>query len=90
MTTEDEATETPAPNANDGRRRLREARWIGIALVLALGGIVAAIAGALPDSLIGWALALGVLGFFVLLVFARFLPDRALGGRVGRARSRAR
>ena len=91
MPTEEEATETPTLEANDdGRHPLRRARWIGIALLLVLGGVVAALAGALPDSPIGWAVAVGVLGFIVLLVGARFVPDRALGGRVGRARARAR
>lgn len=79
----------PLPEAN-GMSRVRRARWIGIALVLLFGGIIAAIAGALPDGVIGRVLAYGVLGLIVLLVLARFVPDSWLGGRVGRARGRAR
>jgi hypothetical protein len=85
----EQETKPRAPEAN-GRRRIRRARWIGIALVVVFGGIVAAMAGALPDGVIGRVLAYGVLAFILLLVLARFVPDRWLGGRVGRARARNR
>ncbi len=88
MTTEGEGTEVPAPNADERRRRIRKARWIGIGLVIVLGGAVAAWAGALPDGVIGRVLAYGVLAFIVLLVVARFIPDTWLGGRIGRLRGR--
>lgn len=73
-----------------GHGRIRRARWIGVALVVVLGGIAAAVAAALPDGKTGLVLAYGVLGFIVLLVLARFIPDHWLGGRVGRARERGR
>ncbi len=73
----------------DSKGRIRSARWLGIVLVLVLGGAVAAWAGALPSGIGGWIVAIAVLGFIGLLVFARFLPDSAFGGRVGRARNKA-
>lgn len=68
---------------------VRKARWIGIALVLVFGGIVAGAAAALPGSAVGLVLAFGVLAIIVLLALSRFLPDSAFGGRVGRARARS-
>ena len=69
---------------------VRKARWLGIVLVLVFGGAVAAWAASRPDSAIGKLLAFAVIAFIVLLVLARFLPDSAFGGRVGRNRARGR
>lgn len=76
--------------AENGPQKIRTSRWIGIVLVLVVGGAVAAWAASLPDSPIGAVIAVGIVAFIVFLVVARFIPDDALGGRVGRARDRNR
>lgn len=82
-----------SPKATDEGKimatEVRKARWLGIVLVLVIGGAVAAYVGSLPDSGIGQVIAYAVIAFIVLLVIARFLPDSAFGGRVGRARARS-
>ncbi len=63
MTTDDEAQ----------RRKIRTARWIGIVLVLVLGGAVATVAASADSSVIGWILAVGVLVLIGAGIVARFV-----------------
>ncbi|WP_296667712.1 hypothetical protein [Demequina sp.] len=81
---------TPASEEKGGMGRTRKARWLGIVLVLAVGGAAAAWAASQPDSGIGKVIAYGLLGIILLLVLSRFMPDSWFGGRVGRNRARGR
>ncbi len=88
MTSAQEPTPTPEPGWRPSRTR--KARWLGIVIVLVVGGGVAAWTASLPDSTIGMVIAYTLLAVIVLLVVARFVPDSWFGGRVGRNRDRAR